>query len=70
MNGKCHTWNGQVKVAKRGKLEVYDWTWDRQVELIRGRTEKVMVTVLKTASTYSRKGDNLRPSDRQGDIYI
>lgn len=26
MNGKCHTGNGQVKDAKKGKLEDYDWT--------------------------------------------
>lgn len=26
MNGKCHTGNGQVKDAKKGKLEGYDWT--------------------------------------------
>lgn len=34
---------------------------------MRERTEKVTVTVLKTASTYSRKGDNLRPPS--GDKY-
>lgn len=34
---------------------------------MRERTEKVMVTVLKTASTYSREGDNLRPPS--GDKY-
>lgn len=26
MNGKCHTGNDQVKDAKKGKLEGYDWT--------------------------------------------